>query len=203
MKAKEPKNYRQPFFDTLHNVMTDRNEAEQPLTMPATPVVVDTDKAVAFAQRYTARGGTMYYCTSEPEICQQISRIRQQMAEGPIYCCNENLTAFLTQLNVADAVLASPAARMDVGVLLGDGLMADSGEIVLTSCQGLGTNFPTLPRVCIILSFTSQVVADQRAAMDRLMQMYKQYPADVYVLEPRQAGQGREVDIHLILIEDQ
>lgn len=201
MKESKP-DYRATVFNAIQNAMIEKN-TEQPPVQPAPTPDASDDIAVIFAQRYTKRGGTMYYCANEQEIAFQLQQLCQHLGDMTLYCCNENLSNYLTHLGLTNAVPAQANQRQSIGVLLSDGLMADTGEIVLTSQQGIGTTFLTLPPVCIVMAFTSQVVKDWQQANNRLIEMYKHYPDNVYVLSPRKAQDQREIDVQLILIEDE
>lgn len=179
----------------------EKNTIEQP-TVAADLETVVTDLAVGFAKQYTRRGGTMYYCSSEEEIASQLQQIKQRMGDCQWGCCSDNLRTFISHLGIDNVFTADGNAEYQLGAMLCDGLIASDGGIVLTNKQGLGVTFRTLPRTTVIVAFTSQVVADNDAAMTRLKEMYKSIPTEIAVLEPRPASQ-RETDIHLVLVEDE
>ena len=67
----------------------------------------------------------------------------------------------------------------------------------LTVAQVSGFKLNENVRVDVVL-----VVADNDAAMVRLKEMYKVFPTEIAVLEPRRASE-RETDLHLVLVDDE
>ena len=195
-------NNKEKIVKTIREALMEKKTIEQPPVADEANTMADVDLTVAFAKQYTRRGGTMYYCSNEEEIVSQLQQIQSKTGDAVWGCCSENLTTFITHLGLKNACTANGDTDYQVGAMLCDGLIASDGGIVLTSKQGLGESFRSLAKTTIVVAFTSQVVADNDAAMVRLKEMYKVFPTEIAVLEPRRASE-RETDLHLVLVDDE
>ena len=162
------------------------------------------DLSVLFAQNFTQRGGTMYYCYNEEDIHARIKEIQKKHGDMVIGCASENLTSFLGHLNIENRCTCEPNMHYPLGATLCEALIAWQGGIVISSNQGLGVTMSTLPEALVVLTFTSQVVTDWEQANERLKSLYNEYPESLIVTNPGSYACRKGLNkLYLILIEDE
>jgi len=162
------------------------------------------DMSVYFAQNFTRRGGTMYYCHNETDISLRIKEIQHQHGDINICCGSENLVTFLENLDIQGACLSEPDKRFPLGATLCEALIAWQGSVVISSNQGLGATMPALTDSIVVLAFTSQVVADWETAYERMKLLYPEMPDQLMVTNPSSYAYRKGAQrIYLILIEDE
>lgn len=171
-----------------------QEESEQPLFVEG-----DADPAMAFAKAYTAAGGTMFYTTTEEELKARLVEVRRDMNNAAIACCNDNLTQFMRSLGFADSFTSQPGQRHPLGALVCDALVTWNGSIIISSKLGLGSNMQQLPASCIVIAFTSQLMADWQAALVHLRETYPgALPDEIVTVTAKDCHKP-----YLILVEDQ
>lgn len=162
------------------------------------------DLSVLFAERFTQRGGTLYYCYNESDIKNRIEEIQRRHEDVVIGCASENLNSFLGHLGIENRCTCDCSKRYPLGATLCEALIAWQGSIVISSNQGLGITIPSLSPVTIVLAFTSQVVSDWESTNERLKDLYPQFPDSLMVTNPASyAYRKKQQKIYLILIEDE
>lgn len=162
------------------------------------------DLSVLFAERFTQRGGTLYYCYNESDIKNRIEEIQRRHEDVVIGCASENLNSFLGHLGIENRCTCDSSKRYPLGATLCEALIAWQGSIVISSNQGLGITIPSLSPVTIVLAFTSQVVSDWESTNERLKDLYPQFPDSLMVTNPASyAYRKKQQKIYLILIEDE
>lgn len=188
----------------IRNALVEKNDIALPLECvgfhePSAPMA--DDKAVLFAQRYLQLGGELRYCTDEKEILQHLQEIQATHGNCAVGCCTDNLTAFLSQVGLQDTFPAEAGGEYKMGVLLSDGLVADSAGMVLTNKQNFGTAFVSLPSVTVVMAFTSQVVGNWEELVNRMKENFKTFPTQMVCLHPDdQMAAGTR--LYLLLVED-
>ena len=162
-----------------------------------------TDPIIDFANRFVEQGGTMYYCSDQTQIGQRFHEIVNRYGvDFPVACCNENLTSFLQNIGVPQAVVSTPNMQYAIGALLCEALTSDNGSVIISDKQGFGVTMPYLPQVTILVAFTSQVLPNWDAAVNRLKEFYKTFPNQTWRLRPDE--QTRKLThIYLVLIDDE
>lgn len=162
------------------------------------------DLSVLFAQNFTRRGGTMYYCYNEEDIRNRILDIQHAHGDVVIGCASENLTRFLGHLNIDNRCTCDPDMRYPLGATLCEALTAWQGGILISSNLGLGSTLPALPEATIVLAFTSQVVPDWETANERLKTLYPHFPDSLMLTNPASYAYRKGMQkLYLILIEDE
>lgn len=166
--------------------------------------LTDDDLVTNFAKRYSEKGGTMYYCTSESEINDRLRAIQNAHGSPVLGCCNDNIVKFLNALGIEGARSAEAETEYKMGVLLCEGLEAWNGGIVLSDNLGFGTKFPTFPMVSVVIAFTSQVVQDWETLYDKMESARKQTSIATTIITPElKCFSSGAYKLYLILIEDQ
>lgn len=188
----------------IRQALLEKNDIENisaptELNVASQPTAADADLAIAFVKQFSQQGGTLYYCTTEEEIGEQLRHIQQQHNNAVIGCCNNNLSGFIQHLNIDNVCTATAEKQYSLGALLCESLMAEDGGIIISDKQGFGTSMPTLPPVTILIAFTSQTVNGWETAMARLKETYKAIPNQVLVLQPGQT----DIKLYLILVDDE
>ena len=162
------------------------------------------DLSVLFAQNFTQRGGTMYYCHNEQDIAARLREIQQRHGDVTIGCASENLTGFLGHLDIDNCCTCDLSMHYPLGATLCEALLAWQGSIVISSNQGLGTTVPALSEATVVLAFTSQAVPDWEVANERIRLLYPTFPEQLLVTNPGSyAYRKGQQKIYLILIEDE
>lgn len=193
----------------IREALMERNEHQQECDTSvgsANTFVGDdvNDISVLFAQNFTRRGGTMYYCHNEANISLRIKEIQHQHGDIDICCGSENLVTFLENLGIKGTCLSEPDKRFPLGAILCEALIAWQGGVVISTNQGLGTTMPALTDSIIVLAFTSQVVADWEAAYERMKLLYSDMPDQIMITNPYSYAYRKGTQkIYLILIEDE
>lgn len=159
------------------------------------------DLAVIFAQRYIQQGGSLAYCSNTPEIADKINELRGMLCNPTLACANANVVSFIKSLGIEDVCLGQNDTEYRMGVLLCAGMLADTGNVVLSDKLGYTTIFPSLPKCTILIAFTSQVINDWEECVGRIRESDKKPPRNLCVI-PTQDNL-RKQKIHLILVEDQ
>lgn len=164
----------------------------------------ENDVVMSFAYKFTERGGTMYYCSTEDEIRDRLAEIQSSHGNLAYGCCNENLTQFVNHMGIGEAFAATAEKDYPMGVMLCDGLEAWNGNVVLSDKQGLGTAFASLPQTTVVLAFTSQVEPDWESMDTRLKSTYPTFPDQVLFVDPASEDmQTKKLELILLLVEDQ
>lgn len=162
------------------------------------------DLSVLFAQNFTRRGGTMYYCYNEADIRNRILDIQHRHGDVVIGCASENLTSFLGHLDIENRCTCDLSMRYPLGAILCEALTAWQGGIVISSNLGLGSTTTALFDATIVLAFTSQVVPDWESANERLKVLYPHFPDSLMLTHPGSyAYRKGQQKLYLILIEDE
>lgn len=162
------------------------------------------DLSVLFAQNFTQRGGTMYYCYNENDIRNRILDIQRRHGEVTIGCGSDNLTSFIGHLGIENRCTCDPDHRYPLGATLCEALTAWQGGVIISSNQGLGSTMPGLSEATIVLAFTSQVVPDWEAANERLKDLYPSFPDNLMLTNPASYAFRKGLQkMYLILIEDE
>ncbi len=187
----------------IREALMDKNQMDSSKESIPAGAPVD-DLSVLFAQNFTQRGGTMYYCYNEEDIQTRVKEIQKRHGDVVIGCASENLTSFLGHLNIENRCTCEPGMHYPLGATLCEALIAWQGGIVISSNQGLGMTMATLPEALIVLTFTSQVVTDWEQANERLKSMYNEYPENLIITNPGSYAYRKGLHkLYLILIEDE
>lgn len=187
----------------VREALLTKNEMED-LPLPTdSSLPQSNDPIVDFASRFVEQGGTMYYCADQSQIGQRFLEIVNRYGENdPIGCCNKNLTTFLQSLGLSQAVVATPDQQYGIGALLCEGLTSDNGSVIITDKQGFGVSMPYLPQVSILVAFTSQVLPNWDAVVNRLKEIYKTFPNQTWVIRPDEKTR-QLTNLYLVLIDDE
>lgn len=163
----------------------------------------EKDLSVAFTKKFVNNGGLMSYCLSQNEIFDSITSLQKKNGNETLGCSCAALTDFLNHIGINNNALCERSIPYSVGITLCETLIADQGNIVISSNQGLGTNMATLPPVTIILAFTSQIVENWEKAIERIKSQYTVLPDNMIVSNPGSYSFRNGIQkMHLVLIDD-
>jgi hypothetical protein len=146
---------------------------------------------LAFAQKFSDKGGDFHLCTNGKELVDKISTFFHEKKLNTIFCNNSDLGELLEVCGVTAfdrTIITSPYDYMVMPV---DFLISETGGLIITSKTSALENILEKTRHLILIALSSQVKNNNIEALKLIAKNNKNvYPAQTLVL-PDPSLQGR------------
>lgn len=203
MNSREQK-ARETVIKNLREALKIRNE------VASKGAIVEKDEAqqsaenstIAFCKQYIGQGGAIEYCSNIDELTNALTQLSNSMGNPPIGCCGGNITSLLNQVGIANATNAIVGEHYSIGVLRVEALLAENGAAILSDNLGFGTVMAELPKVTLIIGFTSQIIPNWDAAVAQFKADGQEIPRSFTCMAPVRNASNAKRQIKLILVED-
>ncbi len=138
----------------------------------------DEDPLLVFAERLAETGGRFVLCNDDLEFVEGILALAVQHKWKNFYCCEETLSALLTNCEFKHSTDVASLAKADVVISSCECLIARTGSVVFSSQQN--TRLATaLAPVQIVFAQSSQLAFEIKDAVQHLRNKYTKLPSSI------------------------
>lgn len=164
------------------------------------PIYADEDEkdpAIRFAENFTARKGSFYYCESLEDLQEQISAFLKERKFKNIHVWEKELAEELGAAGISFHHHDRNFAETDCGITLCECLITRTGSILVSSRQLAGRRLTIFPPVHLVVASAGQLVPDIKDGMAFLKKKYGQnLPSMISLI----TGASRTADIEKTLV---
>ncbi|MBR1625906.1 MAG: hypothetical protein IJ681_02055, partial [Bacteroidales bacterium] len=125
----------------------------------------EEDPVMVFAEKLSSDGGRFIYCQNEAELFENLKNLAIYRKWSQYNAYSANLQTYL-QANGLNSTLADPS--VSVGISLCQGIVAPTGNIIITSAQGAGTTLVHFPQVMMVIAMASQIYTTYKQIISQM-----------------------------------
>lgn len=122
------------------------------------------DPVMEVAKKLTEGKGKFVYCQNEEELFENLKNLAHYRNWTQYNAYSSNLQLYL-QANGLNSVLADPS--VNVGISLCQGIITNTGSIIITSTQGAGTTLTHFPQIMIVIAMASQIYTSYKQILNQ------------------------------------
>lgn len=158
--------------------------------------IADEEPEIIFASKFTDAGGQFVYCEDELEFIEKILNLAAEMGWRNFVCREEKIKSFLDKVEFPYKDEDPAQIEAEVSITLCEALITRSGSIMVSSAQDAGRKSFIYPPVHIVLSYSSQLVADIKEGYKLIKNKYGKFPSLVSII----TGPSLSSDIERTLV---
>ncbi len=117
------------------------------------------------AEKFSSEGGHFVYCQTEQDMFDKLKTLASYR-KWPSYDAYSNTLRSYLQYNGIITNMASKETL--VGITLCQGVVANTGSIIITSTQGAGISLTHFPQVLIVIVMVSQIYNSYKQILNLL-----------------------------------
>ena len=123
------------------------------------------DPVMVFAEKFSIENGHFVYCQSEKELFEKLKTLAGYRSWDSYNAYSANLQSYLE----SNGIKASMADHnSSVGISICQGIVANTGSIIITSTQGAGETLIHFPQIMIVIAMTSQIYTSYKQILNLL-----------------------------------
>ena len=138
----------------------------------------DEDPLLVFADRLAESGGHFILCHDDLEFIEGVLAVAMQHKWKNFYCCEEALSALLTNCDFKHATDVASLSKPDVVISSCECLVARTGSVVFSSQQNTRLAAALAP-VQMVFAQSSQLAFDIKDAIQYLRNKYTKIPSNI------------------------
>jgi hypothetical protein len=146
---------------------------------------------LAFAQKFSEKGGNFHLCTNGKELVEKISSFFHEKKLNTIFCNNNDLGELLEVCGVTAYDKTITTSPYDFMIMPVDFLISETGGVIISSKTSSLENILEKTRHLVLIALSNQVKNNNIEALKLLAKNNKNvYPAQTLIL-PNPSLQGR------------
>lgn len=149
-------------FTTTNGEQISINETNEKIFTPSSE-----DPLIVFAEKISSLGGRFVYCQDEKELFDNLTNLASYRKWSHYNAYSEQLQKYLQQGGLT-ATLAD--SSVEVGISLCQGIVSNTGSIIITSTQGAGRTLLHFPPILIVVALSTQICQSYKQILNLLPQ---------------------------------